>query len=56
MLLQQRPQPAYLLPQRVVLLGQETAMVVQRCAMLLDLTKASLLRDEFRANRWKLLT
>jgi hypothetical protein len=43
-------------PQRVVLLDQETAMVIQRCALLLDFTKTSLLRDEFGANRWKLLT
>ena len=30
-------------------------MIVQRCALLLDFTKASLLRDEFGANRWKLV-
>ena len=31
-------------------------MVVQRCALLLDFTKASFLRDEFGADRRKLLT
>jgi hypothetical protein len=31
-------------------------MVIQRCALLLDFTKTSLLRDDFGANRLKLLT